>query len=324
MAGKSSAVKQAAYLHKKGKYLRSNQVLKRSYSLKNVKATPATVYYIYAQNLFKTGKYGQSINFFNLMIKKRYLKSHIKTIRAFKKEELDGDEVPRILKQTYFYMGLSYKALYEKSDKTVYLSKARRYLRICDEVDYSDRCSDDLDFLAEQEQLKKLSKNYYEFFVYAGRMLHQDKIYIKNDSTDEEIEVLSNNSSICYGAGLRLTNAFRGFEASGCVYSGNATVYGQGSKNYKQSGVPIAGFMSELGYFWKPDDNKTRLGLSATMLYKSGNYSEPTGWTIRESKSNYIGYTLTAGHELSFFELQGKLSRFGDQSSYMLVAAFNF
>ncbi len=321
----SSVIQSAAKLHKNKQFTKSNQLLQKKYNFKNLRKTPTIAYYLSGQNYFKLKKYRRSITFFNLMIKKKYIKPHILTLKALKKDEIDEDNIPKILKQAYYFMGLAYYKLYLKKNTPALLSKTKRYLKICNDVDFSDTCNEILDLIVTKEQNLELQKNRYEFFVYGGRLLHQDSFILSSDTTSEEIEVLSNNASICYGGGLRLTNAFRGYEASGCVYSGNSTVKSQGgSKSYKQSGVPIAGFISEFGYFWKPDNDKTRLGISASVLYKSALYTEPDGFSIDEMKKTSFGYVLTAGHELSLFELQVKLGRYGTQSTFSLNTAINY
>ena len=306
-------------------YTKSIYVLKKSYNFKKSRTIPASVYYLFGMNLFKLNRHSESIAYFNRMIKAGYLKSHIKTIKALKADEVDEDEVPKILKAVYFYMGQSYYALFLKSEKEIYSKNAKNYFRICDAVDFSDRCALFLENLSAKELYKQQSKYYYEFFLNAGLMYFQDSFSITNNTTSERIEILSNLTSICYGAGVRRTNAFRGYEFSGCAFSGSSTVQSQGgSKNYNQIGIPVSGILAEMGYFIKPDDNRTRLGLSIPLLYRSGQYQQPTGWTLEGAQQTYIGYMLNAAWEFSFLDLQMKFGKFGKNDLILLSTSINY
>jgi hypothetical protein len=222
-------------------------------------------------------------------------------------------------------MGQSYYVKFLKTQKIRDGKKSKKYFQICDDSDFNDKCSEFIENIDEKINYNKKKKNSFEFFVYAGRILFQDRIHLEEASSGGKDPIIANNSGICYGAGLRLGSAFKGYEASGCFFSGTASVKNDGgSNNYAQSGVPIAGVLVEGGYYWRFDNEKTRLGVGLPLLYRSGIYSEPEGFSIPDNKALTYGIMFTAGMQLPYVELQTKLGHMGDTNLLQLNLVYNF
>lgn len=261
----------------------------------------------------------------NRMIKRSYRKDHIKTLKMLRDDEIDGDEIPKLLKATYFYLAQSYYAVYNSTQDKLYAERAKKYFKICDDSDFNDRCADFIENINTKLDLFQKSKKSYEFFLYAGRIMFNDRVRIKNDSTGTSATILSATDGLCYGAGLRLQNYFKGWQFSGCAYTGYAGVNGEiDSTTYKQIGVPIAGLYAEGGYFWRTDSESTRLGISIPVFYRSGFYSQPTGYSIDNAQNTSVGLALSTGFQLPIVELEIKLANMQETNLAMMNLLLNF
>lgn len=325
----NSYFKSAQINFKKKQFSKSLRALRKGYNFKKTKSIPPSALFLIALNYQKLNKHSEAIYFFNRLIKNVYLKRHIKVIRALKKDEVSEVRIPKTLNSAYFYLAQSHYAKFSKFEKLREARKAKKYFTICDESDFNDKCSDFLENINEKIQYSKKKKNNFEFFVYAGRLIFQDRITIEHTDSGTTGDIISNNTALCYGAGLRLGNAFNGYEINGCAFSGTTTVVGIASdgttsNDYKQSGIPIGGLLVEGGYYIRPDNEETRLGVSLPIIYRSGVFSEPSGYTITDSKAFNFGIMFTAGLDVTYFELQTKLGHMGDANLLMLNGLYTF
>jgi tetratricopeptide (TPR) repeat protein len=314
---------------KKKQYTKSLRSLKKGYNFKKTKRIPAAALFLIAMNYQKLKKYPEAIYFFNRVVKNNYRKKHIRVIRALKKDELDEVKISKTLGSAYFYLAQSHYGKFIKTEKYQDAIKAKKYFTICDDTDFNDKCADFLENINEKIEYSKKKKDNFEFFVYGGRLIFQDRITIEHTETGTTGDIISNNTALCYGAGLRLGNAFSGYEIGGCAFSGTTTVVGIASdgttnNDYKQSGIPIGGILVEAGYYIRPDNEATRLGVSLPVIYRSGIFSEPSGYTITNAKSFNFGIMFTAGLDVSYFELQTKLGHMGDTNILMLNGVYTF
>lgn len=315
----------ATKAHSKKEYGKSNEYIKKAFDVKKTKNIPSTVLYLYAVNLQKLGRHKNSIYYFNRMIKRSYLKAHVKSLKMLRDDEIDGDEIPKLLKATYFYMAQSYYAIFNSTSDKLYAQRARKFFKICDDSDFSDKCSEFIENIDAKLDVIEKSKKSFEFFLYAGRIMFNDRVQIKNNDTGTTATILSATDGLCYGAGLRLQNYFKGWQFSGCAYSGFAGVNGEiDSTTYKQLGVPIAGLYAEGGYFWRTDSESTRLGVSVPVFYRSGLYSQPSGYTIENSRNTSFGLAVSTGFQLPIVELEIKLANMQETNLAMMNLVLNF
>lgn len=322
--------KKAQIQFKKKRYNNSLKLLRKGYNFKRPKRIPASALFLIAYNYQKLGRYSESNYYYNQLIKNVYLKKHKRVVRAYKKGEVDDVEIPRTLGTAYFNLGKNHYAIFKRRGKSQSALKAKMYIKICDEVDLADDCSDILEQINKDIKQAKLKRKGYEFYLMAGRLLFQDRVEIQENSSGVTSSLTSNNSALCYGAGLRRGSKLKGYDFSGCVFSGTTTVAGvaasdSGTDNdYKQSGVPIAGMLMEAGYYYNLDEQQTRLGISIPVMYRAGSYSEPTGYTITDSEAFRFGLSLNAGIQLPIIELQTKLAHMGNANMLQLNALYNF
>ncbi|MAZ49304.1 MAG: hypothetical protein CME65_12145 [Halobacteriovoraceae bacterium] len=311
--------------HSKKDYARSNEYIRKAFDVRKTKNIPSTALYLYAVNLQKLGRHKESIYYLNRMIKRNYLKAHIASIKMLKNDEIDGDEIPKLLKATYFYMAQSYYAIFNSTQDKVYAERSRKFFKICYDSDFSDKCSDFIENIDAKLDVIEKSKKSFEFFLFAGRIMFNDRVQIKNNDTGASATILSASDGLCYGAGLRLQNYYKGWQFSGCAFSGYAGVNGEiDSTNYKQLGVPVAGLYAEGGYFWRTDSESTRLGLTLPIFYRSGLYSQPTGYSIENSRTTSFGMAVSAGFQLPVVELEIKLANMQETNIAMMNLVFNF
>lgn len=322
--------KKAQTQFKKKKYAQSLKLLRKGYNFKKPKYIPASALFLIAYNYQKLERFSEANFYYNQLIKNVYLKKHKSVVKAYKKDTVDDVKIPRTLGVAYLNLGKNHYAIFKKRRKFQSALKAKMYIKICDEIDFVDECSDLLEEINKDIQEAKLQRKGYEFYLQASRLLFQDRVEIEESSSGLTSSLTSNNAALCYGAGLRYGSKLRGYDFSGCIFSGTTTVAGiaessSGTDNdYKQSGVPIAGMLMEAGYYWKLDQQQTRLGFSIPLLYRAGSYSEPTGYVINDSTAFRYGLNLTAALQLPIIELQTKLAHMGNANMLQLNALYNF
>lgn len=327
---KSLYIKKAQKLYTKNKYKSSIKLIKKAYNTKKLRKMPAKAIYLLGINYFKLESYKVSNFYFSKLLQYYYKKKHIKVLRAKKKDTLDEVEVSRIHKSIYYYLGQGYFALYKKTNLNSYAARSIKYLEICEEYD----CGDNVDELIEEvqkikEEKRKLRK-YFNFYVSAGRLLLQESLQLKGSQSSGTQEVQSNNQGLCYGAGLRYGNAYKGIDFYGCAFAGTTQLRYADSNalKYKQSGVPIAGLYLEVGQYFRPLADKAKIGYSIPFIYRSGNYSDATQgsetFSIQDPQAFHTGLIINASWEFSFMELQMKQSLLGSANIFLLNGVLNF
>ena len=338
-ANRSSKIyfRKAQILFKNKKYAQSLKALNRGYNFKKPKTIPASALFLIAYNFKKLGKYRESNYFYNRLIRNIYLRKHISVIKAYKKNILYELEVPRTLGMTYFHLGENHFRAYLATKKVQSALKARMYIKICDEMMIANQCTGMLEKINSIIAEAKLQRKKFEFYLQASRLLFQDRVEIEENSSGISSSLVANNSSVCYGAGLRYGSSYKGWDFNGCIFSGTTTVQGVASSEsgtdfeYKQSGVPIAGMVLESGYYYLLDNQKGRLGAYGTLLYRAGSYSEPTGYVINDPNNYYLGVSFLASLKIPLVELQSKLAHLssgiggpGKINSLALNVVYNF
>ncbi len=323
---KQVVLKTAKSLYSQKKYVQSIKLIAKYYSIKRTNKMPTSLLYLLALNFQKVNRHTNAIYFFNQLIKHHFLRKHIEVLKAYKREEVYDVDIPKILNSIYFHQALSYYALYNKTNRTGNADKAVQYFTICDEVGFNNSCDDYIENINQKKEYAIKSIDNFEFFISAGTLVFQDSLNLKNEANGEDNDILANNSTICYGAGLRYGNAFRGYFASGCIFSGTATVEEAESStvSYKQAGVPVAGVLSEVGYYIKPFSEKTRLGLSIPVMLRNGSYQEPSGYSFENKSQTSYGLSLNSSWEISFFELQFKLANLQKTNLFAIQGLVNF
>ena len=322
--------KKAQYQFKKKNYSKSLNYISKGYNLKKPKRLPTSVLFLTAYNYQKLNMYQKSNYYYNLILHSVYKTKHRQVLRAYKKNAVDDIELPKTLGITYLHLGKNYHNLFKKRGDLHSGNKARMYIKICDETDAANECSGLLEKINKDIAQARLKKKGKEFYFQIGRLLFQDRVEIKESSSGITSSLTSNNSSICYGAGMRFGSSIKGYDFSGCILSGTTTVQGVAqsesgtNNNYKQSGVPIAGMLFEAGYYYKFDAQKARVGVNLPLLYRAGSYSEPVGYTITDPTRIHYGIGLSAGIQLPIVELQFKLSNLDMTNSLLINLLYNF
>ncbi|MBT4791204.1 MAG: hypothetical protein HON90_06505 [Halobacteriovoraceae bacterium] len=324
--------KKAQKQFKQKRYSQSLKSLRRGYNFKKTRRIPAKALFLIALNYHKLKNENKSIYYFNRLIKNKFTRKHIGVLKALKKDEVDEIKVPYLLGSTYFYLAQGHYVKFTKNNSIQDAHKAKQYFQICDDTDFNDKCADFIDNIELKIAYEKKKRKSFEFFLYAGRLIYQEQLTLKESTTNTSHEIIANNSTLCYGAGIRRGNAFSGYELSGCFFSGTATVASAPSSgyDYKQSGVPIAGALVEVGKYYKFDNESTRFGVSLPIIYRSGLYSDASdpdtgeSATIEDPRSMNWGIMFTAGVQVSLVELQTKLGHMGDANLLSLNLGLNF
>jgi tetratricopeptide (TPR) repeat protein len=177
--GSKQYFKQAQKQFKSKNYSKSITLLKKGYNFKRPKQMPASVLFLTGSNYQKLGQYDRSNYFYNQLIKNVYGKKHKKVMNAFKKNQVDDLELPSTLGATYINLGKNYFALFRKKGNHQSAKKAKMYIKICDEVDIADECSDLLEKINYSITKNQLNKTRKMFYLQIGRLLFQDRIEVK-------------------------------------------------------------------------------------------------------------------------------------------------
>jgi len=317
--------KKAQVSFKKAQYNKSLKLLKYTYNFKKTRSIPPAALFLIAVNYQKLNKHQKSIFYFKRLIKNNYIKKHSKVIKAMKKDEIDDVEIPKILNTAYFYLGQSYYSLFSKTSKIQFAEKAKNFFKICDEVDYNEKCETFLESIDAKILFKKNMIKTYEFYMYAGRYIYQERLTIKNTTSGVIDELKANNNAICYGAGIRYGDLLSGYQVNACAFYGTASVQNiDGANIYNQSGIPFGGIHAELGKYIRLDEGRTRLGIALPVVARAGSYTEPIGHTIPDAATVKYGIVLSAGMQIPYIEFETKFALLEHTNMLILSAIINF
>jgi len=98
------------------------------------------------------------------------------------------------------------------------------------------------------------------------------------------------------------------------------------SVSYFQTGVVSTALMVGPSILWKPRSKGAAFGIHLPAVYRSGDYTEPPGFTLEDAFIFTYGYLLQADWRFEtwgIFTKFGKISRFGS-SFWSLGAMYSF
>lgn len=298
--------KKAKAAYSNGRYNLSLSILKKRYDLKSA-ATPSGALQLAAWDYEKLGAIKNAQNIYAILIKSRFKSINTKVLRSYNKngnaDDLP-DEIPEKL-LTYYHKRAEmlvqiYMREYAKSSndrRERFRKNAKRLLDILTESDYEE---DDAveELLANLERFVKAKKdkiyntNYYGSFDYIS---WRDKIELVTPS-GLKVNLKTSNQGYCVGGGVKFENATYVWNLGGCYAFTNATVgTSQSEISYFQKNVPVNMLMFTPGTLWKPRSGEVAIGMSFPLAYRSGDFTEPEGYTL-ESKVKFTYGYLLEGH----------------------------
>lgn len=310
----SSYLKAAQKRYAKKDYKGAVKILDKKYNLNKPATLPVPALNMLALIYQKTGNFEQSSKMFLLVLAKAYRKDHARTIKAFQVGKLDKVNPPDSMLRIYYYLGQNNYFLFSKKKQTPYYKAAVAYFTIISKKGHLDaKASRYLASLEEkQEYIKKLEKN-WSWHVSGGWITWQESITLveKADSSNKE-KIFSTNSGYCFGGGFRYSNIRHGYNVHACAYDGTANLKESpgSSFQYRQNNVPVNGLYISTGYFYRPMDDNSTIGLSLPMFYREGQYVDTTTREIEGSGQ------LSAGG----IALDAELEIYSDLSMYMNFA----
>ena len=244
---------------------------------------------------------------------------------ALESETLEDLEVPDKLLRIYYRLGQIYYLYYTKTQNTVYFRAAEKYFKICEEKEHlDDNASTYLENLAAKQDLIEKKEFSWKWFASTGILNWQEKLILEDTTTGNQTKLLSNARAMCIGGGFRYTNAFHGFEAQACGFSGSAKITAANPVLYSQDGVGVSGFVLDSGYTIIAKSAKAAFTFSLPLFYRSGDYEQPTNYQILGKAQLSAGTMIKGRWELPVVDFVLSIGNLGWTNMFMMQAAYTF
>lgn len=326
---RSLYLKKAQKQFLKGRPDTALKTLNRFYNLKQINKLPPSVLNLLGLIYQKKKKYRLSAKLFHLTIRKKYRKQHNEVVRELNYDNLDDLKINSKLLRIYYHLGQNYYYIYSKTDNFSYFNASRTYFRICDKKGHlASSTKRYLDSLNEKlEYVESLEKT-ISFYANAGGILFQEPITLVNKNDDkDEVDLISNNNGVCVGGGMMYGNIKHGWDIYGCAYTAAATITNAvgSSVQYKQKDVAVTGFYMSPGYYYRPYDKLSSIGLSVPLFYRTGDFSDTENYTVKAKGQLSAGISIDA--KWGFTEkwsIDMRLSNFGSANTFINSVSYRF
>jgi hypothetical protein len=319
--------KRAKTAYKKGLYDKSLNLLKRRYNFRRT-STPSGALELAALASEKLGYHKDALVIYAVLVKKKYPGVNRNVINAYK-ENGNAEDIPAELdeKLSYYYYKKAYNAkmLYDENNNNLFYRAALMYAEICMEGDHYEDEAEEL-FEAAGER-----NNEYKRLVYkksknllVSYMTWQDELTLTSSNGSTQ-EIKSTAEGTCFGGGFEYANAYVNYKIDGCFAFASATV-GEDSANidYFQSNVAERALFLFPGVKWMPGAGGVSIGFSAPLVYRSGDFTEPDGFTLDGKSKMGIGLMLESGWRKESFGVDLKLGKVSGFSSTTMSFGMNY
>ena len=277
-------LRDAANAYKKRQYRKSIKIIKRI-SKGNIKFYTDDSLILMSKNFEQLGEMKNANMIRNFMISRKYRKENreVKKALAGKIDLDDLDELPKGLLKVYYMMLSSRYDMYLKNKSARNKKAVIKFAELLVEQDYkSDKAEIILKRFRDEEQRKKDAIFYKKYFMLASYASWQDEIILTDDSSGFEQDINSTAQGTLLTAGMTYGNAHGEYRFQLSVGFGAATVgEDSGDFDYFQNNVGETLFSFTSGYLWKTSDNVS-IGVSAPLLLRIGDFTEPDGFTISQ------------------------------------------
>lgn len=255
------------------------------------------------------------------LIKKRYKTINNKLVMQYKSGTANLSEAPGKLYEYYHKRAEAltqiYTSRYELLSpklRQLYRRTALMYVAILED---SDNYEDD-SYESISERLEKFDKylkdSIYKpsWFIKSSYISWRDKLQMLFPN-GQESTIESTGEGLCLGGGWRYENEFYEFNLNGCYARASMTVGKENSAlTYFQKGVSSAAIIAGPSILWKPYSKGASFGVNLPFVYRTGKYTEPAGFVLKDVNIFTYGYLLEAGWRLpkwGFFTKFGKIER---------------
>lgn len=313
----------------KGKTDRSLQTLNKFYNLKQPHKLPSSVLNLLGLIYQKKKDFTLSSKLFHLVIRKSYRKEHNRVVKELNFDNLDDLDINPKLLRIYYHLGQNYYYIYSKTNNFSYFNASRTYFRICDKKShlasstkrYLNSLNEKLDYVQSLEKT-------ITFYANAGGILFQETITLVNKSDDkDEVDLVSNNEGVCVGGGMMYGNIKHGWDVYGCFYSAAAMISNTvgSSVQYKQKDVSVTGLYMSPGYYYRPYDKLSSIGLSVPLFYRQAEFSDTDNYSVKAKGQLSAGIAIDA--KWGFTEnwsIDMRLSNMGSTNVFINSVSYRF
>lgn len=315
-------------------YKKAISLLTKGFNLRDP-STPGGALALAAYSYEKLEKWSNAQKIYAYLITRRYKAANNMVIKQYKTS--GTDDLPEAPGKLYEYYHKRAEALtqiyltrYESLSPKVrqlYKKTALMYVAILDDSDYDD---DSYDTIGERLEKfdKELKDSIYKpsWFVKSSYISWRDRLQLVFPS-GQKSTIESTGEGLCIGGGWRYENEFFEFNLNGCYAGASMTVGKENSSiTYFQKGVTSTAVIAGPSILWKPKSKGASFGVNLPFVYRTGDYSEPTGFVLEDVTIFTYGYLLEAGWRFTkwgFFTKFGKIKRLSS-SLWMFGTQYTF
>lgn len=319
----------ASMAYKKKDFKKTIQYLKLHAKRNNFrKPLTARYYLLLGLSYWELKNYDLARANFEQAISKRYARIDEKIRRQYKNGGIEVDEadVPKGLLILYYKMGSSLLAKSKKSESKEILERAQTYFAICEEFGYQeDATTSQLSYIEKRFEDIELSKYFWDGYLMLGQNNWQEKLTLKDNSNGTTTTLISNAKGYCAGGGMRYGNGYYGYKIDGCIMHATTNVHRSAGNlgEYSQNNVIVSGLVISPGLYYIPKSAKASFGFAGTLFTREGQYSIPSGYSMKEASTTNLGFTIESGLKISEdFLLQANITHSTNINIYTLNLAY--
>jgi hypothetical protein len=202
------------------------------------------------------------------------------------------------LLKTYYSLGILHARVYiknssgnESGEDLTHYQKALFYLKAIEPYEFNiDQVEDHLSKLETiRTERSKLARQIF------GRLLvmylsYQELALLKDSAGKEKIT--SSQRGPCLGGQVAYGNAYNEWSLDACAYVTSGNVGAKNTARYFQRDVASKGFYLKPTYWKILADSEAAIGLGIPILFRSVDYTEPTGARIESRRKLPVGLSL--------------------------------
>lgn len=279
----------------------------------------------------RRNKFKEAIDIYRTLITKFNLAAHKKIV------ENNSLEIPANYYNTnklpYYYYKLAFlnAQLFASSnsympapERIKYKKNAEGYIGLSKKVKTDE---EEIKLIEEliQEKIKIEDDLSYKTNWYAllDVISWQDRVYLKNLSTNQKFNLLSTAIGSSLGAGKRWSNSRYEFNVEGSYTFATSTISNDGAgPTYLQSSVPVNSLIVGPGMYYKGFSDKVFVGIHLPISYRSGDWTVPAGYEFQKDQQLGAGYFFQVKFMISKIAIQTRLGKiFPNPGSHWSIGA---
>jgi len=310
----------AKFFYTRGHYKESLQIVESHFNLKS-KETSTEVIVLAVSNLEKLKEYTQAQDLIDEIVQSRFTSTHNSVMSSFKSNGADGiEEIPNELTEIYhhqaFLLSKIYQELYFKvslEERYDLKRQALMYIEIiANQDEYEDETYEEIQKEIESfDQSIKDQTWISQFFVSTGWSSWRDRLdlLIPNEN---KISIKSSVRGLFIGAGWSFQKLrWRLIGESQFTYASAVAGRESSTLSYFEPDVKVWSLSIWPAIHYRPFSGDASLGISIPIIYRYGDYTEPSGFVLEGKSILAIGYGFEMNwdtKEWTFFSRVANLS----------------